>query len=143
MDTRYYVKKIIFILLVLSLLPCFGFFVLYSVSDFSAINKIIYAFHWQQTFFNDGLILPVYIFIPVAFAIAVLVWIFYRKEISVLCKIMITLIPVWSLVSFVLSTYFIAYDLKMLCLLLPPIFAVIAVYLVKEAIKYPNTNKQS
>ncbi len=124
------IKKVIFIILMLWLVSGLSFFFLYTCSEISFVTKFIYAMNWDLTFFNDGLIGPVILFIPEAFVIAAIVWIFYRKETSVLLRGIITAVPVWQLISFYGATYINSYytskTLKFLVIL--PIAGFIAIF---------------
>lgn len=132
------IKKIIFVLLMLYMLSGLTFFFLYACSEISFVTEFIYAMNWDLTFFNDGLIGPVILFIPGAFVIAAIVWIFFRKETSVLLRGIITAVPFWQLISFYGATYINSYytpkTLKFLVILLIAGFIVIFYFLFKELI---------
>lgn len=135
----YCIKKIIFSLLCIFDFCGFAFYLLYSVARFSFFSRIIYALDWDQIFFNDGLIGAAFMFGIGTAVAAIIILIFYRKEISVLGRIMITLIPVWGNVSLCLTNVvFYAKHLDMLTLTELPFFIVMAVFLIKEIIKYPK-----
>lgn len=124
------IKKIIFILLMLYMIFGLSFFFLYACSEISFVSDFIYDIGWSHTFFNDGLIGPVILFIPEAFVIAAIVWIFFRKETSVLLRGIITAVPFWQLISFYGATYINSYytpkTLKFLVIL--PIAGFIAIF---------------
>lgn len=131
------IKKIIFVLLMLYMLSGLTFFFLYACSEISFVTEFIYAMNWDLTFFNDGLIGPVILFIPGAFVIAAIVWIFFRKETSVLLRGIITAVPFWQLISFYGATYINSYytpKLKFLIILLIAGFIVIFYFLFRELI---------
>ena len=133
------IKKIIFTVLILYMLSGLTFFFLYACSEISFVTKFIYAMNWDLTFFNDGVILPIFIFIPAAFIIAAIVWIFYRKETSVLLRSMITAVPFWQLITFYgavfINMYYSLSELKFL--LIFPIAGFVAIYyfLFRELIR--------
>ena len=99
------IKKIIFTVLMLYMLCGLSFFFLYACSEISFVTKFIYAMNWDLVFFNDGLIGPVILFIPEAFVIAAIVWIFYRKETTRLLRGVITAIPLWQIIAFYGGAY--------------------------------------
>lgn len=135
----YYIKKTIFSLLMIFNFSGFAFYLLYSVSDFSFFSRIIHALGWDNIFFSHGLAIPVFLFGIGTAVAAIIILIFYRKEISVLGRIMITLIPVWGNVSLCLTNVvFYAKHLDMLTLTELPFFIVMVVFLIKEIIKYPK-----
>lgn len=133
------VKKIIFGILMLYMISGLSFFFLYSCSEISFVTDFIYAMNWDLTFFNDGVILPIFIFIPAAFIIAAIVWIFYRKETSVLLRSIITVVPFWQLITFYgavfINMYYSLSELKFLLIL--PIAGFVAIYyfLFRELIR--------
>lgn len=133
------IKKVIFAFLMLYMLSGLSFFFLYSCSEISFVTKFIYAMNWDLTFFNDGVILPIFIFIPAAFIIAAIVWIFYRKETSVLLRSIITVVPFWQLITFYgavfINMYYSLSELKFLLIL--PIAGFVAIYyfLFRELIR--------
>ncbi|MBO5935325.1 MAG: hypothetical protein J6Q94_07525 [Clostridia bacterium] len=133
------VKKIIFGILMLYMISGLSFFFLYSCSEISFVTEFIYAMNWDLTFFNDGVILPIFIFIPAAFIIAAIVWIFYRKETSVLLRSIITVVPFWQLITFYgavfINMYYSLSELKFLLIL--PIAGFVAIYyfLFRELIR--------
>ncbi len=133
------IKKIIFILLMLYMLCGLTFFFLYACSEISFVTKFIYAMNWDLTFFNDGLIGPVFLFIPEAFVIAAIVWLFFRKETTVLLRGIITAVPFWQLISFYGATYINSYDapktLKFLVILPIAGFILIFYFLFRELIR--------
>ncbi len=132
------IKKIIFTVLMLYMLSGLSFFFLYACSEISFVTDFIYAIGWSHTFFNDGLIAPVILFIPEAFVIAAIVWIFFRKETSVLLRGIITAVPFWQLISFYVSAYtFDPYSSKfsiILNILTIVVFIVIFYFLFRELI---------
>lgn len=99
------IKRFIFLVLMIYMICGLSFFFLYSCSEISFVTKFIYAMNWDLTFFNDGLIGPVILFIPEAFVIAAIVWIFYRKETTHLLRGLITAIPFWQIVAFCCGAY--------------------------------------
>ena len=133
------IKKVIFAFLMLYMLSGLSFFFLYSCSEISFVTEFIYAMNWDLTFFNDGVILPIIIFIPAAFIIAAIVWIFYRKETSVLLRSIITVVPFWQLITFYgavfINMYYSLSELKFLLIL--PIAGFVAIYyfLFRELIR--------
>lgn len=133
------IKKIIFGILMFYMISGLSFFFLYSCSEISFVTEFIYAMNWDLTFFNDGVILPIFIFIPAAFIIAAIVWIFYRKETSVLLRSMITAVPFWQLITFYgavfINMYYSLSELKFLLIL--PIAGFVAIYyfLFRELIR--------
>lgn len=133
------IKKVIFAILILYMLSGLSFFFLYACSEISFVTEFIYAMNWDLTFFNDGLIGPVFLFIPEAFVIATIVWIFFRKETSVLLRGIITAVPFWQLISFYGATYINSYytskTLKFLVILLIAGFIAIFYFLFRELIK--------
>lgn len=132
------IKKIIFGILMFYMICGLTFFFLYTCSEISFVTDFIYAIGWSHTFFNDGLIGPVFLFIPEAFVIAAIVWIFFRKETSVLLRGIITAVPFWQLISFYGATYINSYytskTLKLLIILPVAGFAVIFYFLFRELI---------
>lgn len=130
------IKKIIFAVLMLYMLSGLTFFFLYTCSEISFVSSFIRAVGWYSYFFNDGIILPFFIFIPEAFVIAAIVWIFFRKETSVLLRSIITAVPFWQLISFYASAY--AFDpysskiSKFLIFLTIAVFIVIYFFLFRE-----------
>lgn len=124
------IKKIIFTVLMLYMLCGLSFFFLYACSEISFVTKFIYAMNWDLTFFNDGIIAPLFLFIPEAFIIAAIVWIFYRKETSALLKGIITAVPFWQLITFYgavfINMYYSLSELKFL--LIFPIAGFVAIY---------------
>lgn len=133
------IKKIIFTVLILYMLSGLTFFFLYACSEISFVTKFIYAMNWDLVFFNDGLIGPVILFIPEAFVIAAIVWIFYRKETTALLRGIITAVPFWQLISFYASAY--AFDpysselSKILNFLTIAVFIVIYFFLLRELLR--------
>ena len=133
------IKKIIFGILMFYMICGLSFFFLYTCSEISFVTDFIYAMNWDLTFFNDGLILPVFIFIPAAFVIAAIVWIFFRKETSVLLRSIITAVPFWQLITFYgavfINMYYSLSELKFLLIL--PIAGFVAIYyfLFRELIR--------
>ena len=133
------IKKVIFAFLMLYMLSGLSFFFLYACSEISFVTDFIYAMNWDLTFFNDGVILPIIIFIPAAFIIAAIVWIFYRKETSVLLRSIITVVPFWQLITFYgavfINMYYSLSELKFLLIL--PIAGFVAIYyfLFRELIR--------
>ena len=123
-------KKVIFTVLMFYMLSGLSFFFLYTCSEISFVRNFIYAVNWDLTFYNDGLIGPVILFIPEAFVIAAIVWIFYRKETSVLLRSIITVVPFWQLITFYGATYinsiYTSKTLKSLIIL--PVAGFIAIY---------------
>ena len=133
------IKKIIFGILMLYMISGLSFFFLYSCSEISFVTKFIYAMNWDLTFFNDGVILPIFIFIPAAFIIAAIVWIFYRKETSVLLRSIITVVPFWQLITFYGAVFInMSYslsELKLLIFLFIAGFVAIYYFLFRELIR--------
>lgn len=133
------IKKIIFGILMFYMISGLSFFFLYACSEISFVTDFIYAMNWDLTFFNDGVILPIIIFIPAAFIIAAIVWIFYRKETSVLLRSIITVVPFWQLITFYgavfINMYYSLSELKFLLIL--PIAGFVAIYyfLFRELIR--------
>ena len=133
------VKKIIFGILMFYMISGLSFFFLYSCSEISFVTNFIYAMNWDLTFFNDGVILPIFIFIPAAFIIAAIVWIFYRKETSVLLRSIITVVPFWQLITFYgavfINSYYSLSELKLLIFLFIAGFVAIYYFLFRELIR--------
>lgn len=133
------IKKIIFGILMLYMISGLSFFFLYSCSEISFVTDFIYAMNWDLTFFNDGMILPIFIFIPAAFIIAAIVWIFYRKETSVLLRSIITVVPFWQLITFYgavfINSYYSLSELKLLIFLFIAGFVAIYYFLFRELIR--------
>lgn len=140
-DAVYNIKKIVFVLLSLVEANCFSFFIMFSLSDFSFAHKLIYKVDLDLVFYNDSVILPLFMFLPSALISAFLVWIFYKKEISSLGKTLMTVIPVWSFCLFILTNVFGSVSMvwgKWLTLLLQPVTVVLIVFTVREILKYPK-----
>ena len=133
------IKKIIFGILMFYMFSGLSFFFLYSCSEISFVTNFIYAMNWDLTFFNDGLILPIFLFIPGAFVIAAIVWIFYRKETSVLLRSTITVVPFWQLITFYgavfINSYYSLSELKLLIFLFIAGFVAIYYFLFRELIR--------
>lgn len=133
------IKKIIFGILMFYMFSGLSFFFLYSCSEISFVTDFIYAMNWDLTFFNDGVILPIIIFIPAAFIIAAIVWIFYRKETSVLLRSIITVVPFWQLITFYGAVFInMSYslsELKLLIFLFIAGFVAIYYFLFRELIR--------
>ena len=133
------IKKVIFAFLMLYMLSGLSFFFLYACSEISFVTDFIYAMNWDLTFFNDGIIGPVILFIPEAFIIAAIVWIFYRKETSVLLRSIITVVPFWQLITFYGAVFInMSYslsELKLLIFLFIAGFVAIYYFLFRELIR--------
>ena len=133
------IKRFIFIILMLYMISGLSFFFLYTCSEISFVTKFIYAMNWDLVFFNDGLIGPVILFIPEAFVIAAIVWIFYRKETTALLRGIITAVPFWQLISFYASAYaFDPYSSEfsiILSFLTIAVFIVIYFFLLRELLR--------
>lgn len=132
------IKRFIFIILMLYMISGLSFFFLYTCSEISFVTKFIYAMNWDLTFFNDGLILPLFLFISSAFVIAAIVWIFYRKETSILLRSIITAVPFWQLITFYgavfINMYYSLSELKFLLILPIAGFVTIYYFLFRELI---------
>ena len=132
------IKKIIFGILMFYMICGLSFFFLYSCSEISFVTKFIYAMNWDLTFFNDGLILPIFIFIPAAFVIAAIVWIFFRKETTHLLRGLITAIPLWQIIAFFCGAYLNDFTTpkaaKSLIILIVAVFTLVYYFFFKEII---------
>ena len=130
------IKKIIFTVLMLYMICGLTFFLIFTCSSFSFVSSFIRAIGWSHTFFNDGIIGPIILFIPEAFVIAAIVWIFFRKETSPLLRGVITAIPIWQLVAFYggayLNDFTTAKTVKYLIILLIAGFVAIFYLLFRE-----------
>ena len=130
------IKKIIFGVLMTYMIFGLSFFFLYACSGISFVTKFIYAMNWDLTFFNDGLIGPVILFIPEAFVITAIVWLFYRKETTQLLRGLITSIPLWQIISFFCGAYLNDYTTpktaKLLIILIIAGFILIYYFLFRE-----------
>lgn len=133
------IKKIIFAVLMIYMTCGLSFFFLYACSEISFVSDFIYDIGWSYHFFNDGMILPLFIFIPEAFVIAAIVWIFFRKETSALLKGIITAVPFWQLITFFFTAYSFSLietvTLKILRLLSVMGFMAIYYFLFRELIR--------
>jgi len=124
------IKKIIFGFLMFYMICGLLYFFVLSWSPFDFVAEILYKIDLNRYFYNHETILVLAIFAPEAFVIAAIVWIFYRKETSVLLRGIITAVPVWQLISFYGATYINSYytskTLKFLVIL--PIAGFIAIF---------------
>lgn len=133
------IKKIIFCFLMFYMICGLLFFFVFSWSPFDFVAEILYKIDLNRYFYNHEMILILAIFAPEAFVIAAIVWLFFRKETSVLLRGVITVIPLWQLYS-IFSTMF-ALDnyssmfLKILNLLPIAGFIAIFYFLIKELIR--------
>ena len=99
------IKKAIAALLMLYLTCGLTYFFIFTCSSISFVCSFIHSIGWYSYFFNDGIILPLFIFIPIAFIIAAIIWIFYRKDTTVMLRSVVTAIPVWQIISFYTASY--------------------------------------
>ena len=99
------IKKAIAALLMLYLTCGLTYFFIFTCSSISFVSSFISTIGWYSYFFNDGMLLPLFIFIPAAFIIAAIIWIFYRKDTTVMLRSVITAIPVWQIISFYAAAY--------------------------------------
>lgn len=132
-------KKIIFGFLMLYMICGLLYFFVFSWSPFGFVADILYKIDLNRIFYNDATILMLSIFAPEAFVIAAIVWIFFRKETSVLLRGVITIVPLWQLFSifstlFALSNYNSMF-LKILNLLPVTGFIAIFSFLFRELIR--------
>lgn len=129
-------KKIIFAVLMLYMICGLLYFFVLSWSPFDFVAEILYKIDLNRYFYNDATILVLAIFAPEAFVIAAIVWLFFRKETSILLRSIITVVPFWQLISFYASAY--AFDpysskfSKILNFLTIVVFIVIYFFLFKE-----------
>jgi len=124
------IKKIIFGFLMFYMICGLLYFFVLSWSPFDFVAEILYKIDLNRYFYNHETILVLAIFAPEAFVIAAIVWIFFRKETSVLLRGIITAVPFWQLISFYGATYINSYytskTLKFLVIL--PIAGFIAIF---------------
>lgn len=133
------IKKIVFSVLMAYMIFGLLYFFIFCWSPFSFVADIIYKLDLNYFIYNDGVRFSLVIFAPEAFVIAATVWLFYRKETSVLLRGVITVIPLWQLYSifstiFALSNYNSIF-LKILNLLPATGFIVIFYLLFRELIR--------
>ena len=133
------IKKIIFGFLMFYMICGLTFFFVLICSSFSFVSSFVYDIGWDYHFYNDGIILPYIIFMPEAFVIAAIVWIFFRKETSVLSRGIITAVPFWQIISLFTGVPALSYnapiELKFLNILTIAVFFVIYFFLFRELIR--------
>ncbi len=133
------IKKIIFGFLMFYMICGLLYFFVFCWSPFDFIAEILYKIDLNRYFYNHETILVLAIFAPEAFVIAAIVWIFFKKETSVLLRGLITVIPLWQLFS-IFSTFFAQSNynstfLKILNLLPVAGFIAIFYFLFRELIR--------
>ncbi len=132
------IKKVIFCFLMLYMICGLLYFFVLSWSPFGFVAEILYKIDLNRYFYNHETILALAIFAPESFVIAAIVWLFFRKETSVLLRGVITVVPLWQSYS-IFSTMF-ALDnynsmfLKILNLLPVAGFIAIFYFLFRELI---------
>lgn len=129
------IKKIFFVLLMLCYFFVFLYFFIAACSYFDAIQKFLYNINLNHLFYDDGIILPLAIFVPALIVIVAVVFLFYRKETSVQLRALLTVLSVWSIAAWLINTYIgyeLAAGLRILCIVPVAISAVIAAFIVKE-----------
>lgn len=132
-------KKIIFTVLMIYMICGLLYFFIFCWSPFDFVSDILYKIDLNRYFYNHETILTLAIFAPEAFVIAAIVWLFFRKETSVLLRGVITVVPLWQLYS-IFSTLFAQSNynsmfLKILNLLPVAGFIVIFYFLFRELIR--------
>lgn len=133
------IKKIIFSFLMFYIICGLLYFFVFSWSPFDFVAEILYKIDLYRYFYNDATILVLAIFAPEAFVIAAIVWLFFRKETSVLLRGVITVVPLCQLYS-IFSTLFAQSNyssmfLKILNLLPVAGFIAIFYFLFRELIR--------
>lgn len=132
-------KNVVFKFLLIFQIPAFLYVFIYSFSFFHFVSKTIYALSLDSYFFNDGIILPLCICIPLSFISTAIVCIFYRKETTVLFRVLSAVLLVWEIVSFFICSYAGSPGVSGFMVILNVIsiagFIVIAVILIKEYFK--------
>lgn len=140
--TLYYIKKTIFVVLLTYALCGFLFFLICtSFFNISIANRFLSILGVDDYFFGEGIQLTFAIFAPPLITVPILIWIFYRKETTLLCRIMITLMPVWTFFTFFalmrILDKLLSYNNPM-WMLPAPGYIVIFIFLIKEITKYPR-----
>lgn len=130
------IKKIIFLILFIYLQCGCAFHFIFCISGYSFINHILYQLNWDLIFYNDGILLPVSIFWPALVIILVLIWIFYRKEITMKSRILITVESLWSI-----ATYYISVLLDGKNVWSALVFILIDIFIVIDLLKYSKFGK--
>lgn len=132
----YGIKRIFLILLFLYMQCGCAFHFIFCISGYSFINHILYQLNWDLIFYNDGILLPVGIFWPAFVIIPVLIWIFYRKEITLKSRILITVESLWSI-----ATYYISVLLDGKNVWSALVFILIDIFIVIDLLKYSKFGK--
>ncbi len=132
-------KKIIFGFLMFYMICGLLYFFVLSWSPFTFVAEILYKIDLNRYFYNDATILALAIFAPEAFVIAAIVWLFFRKETSVLLRGVITVVPLWQCFSFYSTAFalgtFKSIFMKILNLLPVAGFIAIFYFLFRELIR--------
>lgn len=133
------IKKVIFGFLMFYMTCGLLYFFVFCWSPFGFVADILYKTDLNYFVYNDGVRFPLVIFAPEAFIIAAIMWLFFRKETSVLLRGVITVVPFWQLYS-IFSTLFAQSNynsmfLKILNLLPVAGFIAIFYFLFRELIR--------
>lgn len=99
------IKKIIFSFLIFYMTCGLLYFFVFCLAPFSFVADILYKLDLNYFVYNDGVRFPLVVFAPEAFIIAAIVWIFFRKETSLMLRGVITVVPIWQIYS-IFSTFF-------------------------------------
>lgn len=131
------VKKTIFIMLMICSAAGFLYYFIAAFSYFDAVQDFLYNNNIDSYFYDDSLILPMVVFVPVFIITNVIVWVFFRKETSLLFRILLTALSVWSIAAWyinILINLEFSENLRFLSFIPISASAVIAVFMVKELI---------
>ena len=131
------VKKTIFIMLMICSVAGFLYYFIAAFSYFDAVQDFLYNNNIDSYFYDDSLILPMVVFVPVFIITNVIVWVFFRKETSLLFRILLTALSVWSIAAWyinILINLELSENLRFLSFIPISASAVIAVFMVKELI---------
>lgn len=140
----YYTKKAVFIVFLIYAFCGFLFCFIECFYNFSFMNKLLEALDIYDYFFYESIIISYAVLLPGIIIFPIITWIFYRKETTVLGRIMITLMPVWDILSLLLIACVlnkISPTGRVIYLLPAAVFVIIGVFLIKEIVKYPKFAK--
>lgn len=135
---KYKIKKTWFI--ILSVYSLFGlvFYMTLPIATEPLVWRLLKTLHIDDFYLNEAILLPFAMFIIPLIIITVILWIFYRRELTVKGKIAVSCLPFCYPVSFLCLTL----DNRFVNILTAIAMAVIIVLLITAIIDYPKLDEQ-
>lgn len=135
---KYKIKKTWFI--ILSVYSLFGlvFYMTQPIATEPLVWRLLKTLHIDDFYLNEAILLPFAMFIIPLIIITVILWIFYRRELTVKGKVAVSCLPFCYPVSYLILPM----ENRFINILLSAAMTVIFVLLITSIVEYPKFDEQ-